>query len=240
MEIFKESEDYVIYAPESLGYVINEEIKILDKTIKRYCDLFGIEKFRKLVLNYFDKKEDFREFIYSLRGVNSLPEYAAGSFDRGMINAFVNPKLVVGSPWYSRALCMSSHELFHIMYKELVCNGVSALRIVWYDEGMALFMSGERFSLEDEGKFKDFYLKLKEDTKGLPNMNELEHGNSFKNENYDGYDLSYLCVRYLYETMSYEDFKSLIYDLDKVISIGENVLNDAFMYFDEKVISKKK
>ena len=135
---------------------------------------------------------------------------------------------------------MSSHELFHIMYREMVWKDDYDLRIVWYDEGMAMLMSGERFSLEDEGKFKDFYLKLKEDTKCLSNMNELEHGNSFKNENYDGYDLSYLCVKFLYEIMSYDQFKGLIYDLDKVRNIGGSVLNDAFIYFDEKVIFKKK
>ena len=77
-------------------------------------------------------------YIYHLRGEKeSLPSYAKGTFDEGMINAFIEPNWLVGSPMYIKKLYLASHELFHIMYQELVWNKENKPRIVWFDEGMA-------------------------------------------------------------------------------------------------------
>lgn len=40
------------------------------------------------------------------------------------------------------------------------------------------------------------------ETKNIPMINEIDHRKSFRNENYNVYDLSYLSIRYLSETMS--------------------------------------
>ena len=86
--------------------------------IKSYLILLLLEKIQ---INYFDSLEKFREYIYSLRGERkSLPEYATGTFDNGMINTFIKPNLFVGSPLYNKALYLANHELFHIMYQELI------------------------------------------------------------------------------------------------------------------------
>ena len=54
-----------------------------------------------------------------------------------MINAFIEPNWLVGSPMYIKKFYLASHELFHIMYQELVWNKENKPRIVWFDEGMA-------------------------------------------------------------------------------------------------------
>lgn len=51
--------------------------------------------------------------------------------------------LTIGSHLYNRRLYMASHELFHIMYKELIWEKENKIRIIWFDEGMAQFFSGE-------------------------------------------------------------------------------------------------
>ena len=114
-----------------------------------------------------------------------------------------------------------------------------ANRIVWYDEGMAQFFSGEKKNLEIEENFKRFYYEVKNSTKLVPKINELKHGNSFRNDNYNAYSLSYLAIKYLYETISFADFKALMSDFDRIKEIGEIVLYEMFEYYDIKYENKK-
>ncbi len=75
-----------------------------------------------------------------------------------MVNAYVNPKL------QSKKLYIASHELFHILYMKYVLNNDYSKRIVWYDEGMAQYMSGEKTFLSENDNFCKYYLKFKKET----------------------------------------------------------------------------
>ena len=66
-------------------------------------------------------------------------------------------------------------------------------------------------------------------------MNSLEHGNSFVNENYNGYDLSYLSIKYLSEVLSAEQFKNLMSDFSKISQFGDGIIQKMFSYYDEKL-----
>ncbi len=215
---------------ESLEKLAEATVQLLDKKIIEYKLFFGSPISEQIIVNYFDTVEEFREFIYEIRGErDSLPEYARGTYDNGMVNACVNPKFQL------KRLYTASHELFHILYMKYILNNDYSKRIVWYDEGMAQFMSGEKDSLNDDCIFKDFYLKVREETKVIPQMNSLEHGNSFVNEDYNGYDLSYLSIRYLSEVLSAEQFKDLMSDFSKISQLGEGIIQKIFSYYDEKL-----
>ena len=206
---------------------------MLDKKIIEYSIFFGVNIEEKINVNYFDTIEEFRKFIYEIRSErDSLPEYAKGTYDNGMVNACVNPKFQL------KRLYTASHELFHILYMKYILNNDYSKRIVWYDEGMAQFMSGEKGSLNDDSVFKNFYMKVKEATKVIPQMNTLEHGNSFVNEDYNGYDLSYLSIKYISEVLSTEQFKDLMSDFEKISQLGNNIINNMFSYYDEKLENK--
>lgn len=218
---------------ESLEDLAQATLSLLEKKIIEYNTFFDISIQEKIIVNYFDTVEEFREFIYEIRGEsNSLPEYARGTYDDGMVNACVNPKFQL------KRLYTASHELFHILYMKYILNNDYSKRIVWYDEGMAQFMSGEKDSLKDDSIFKDFYMKVKEATKVIPQMNTLEHGNSFVNEDYNGYDLSYLSIKYLSEVLSAEQFKDLMSDFKKISQLGNNIIHKMFSYYDEKLENK--
>lgn len=151
-----------------------------------------------------------------------------------MINAFIENDLIVDSPIYIRKLYLASHELFHIMYQELVCNKYKKRRVVWFDEGMAQFFSGEYdYELSDK-YFENWFKTLVKDTKIIPNLNDLDHGSEFETSNYSGYKLSLLAVKYLYDTMTFDSFKVLMYNPDDIIEIGSKVLTDAFKYYNNK------
>ncbi len=214
---------------ESLEKLAEATVQLLEQKIIEYKLFFDLSTSEQTTVNYFDTVEEFRRFIYEIRGErDSLPEYARGTYDNGMINACVNPKFQL------KRLYTASHELFHILYMKYVLNNDYSKRIVWYDEGMAQFMSGEKDSLTDDA-FKDFYLNVQEKTKIIPQMNSLEHGNSFVNENYNGYDLSYLSIKYLSEVLSAEKFKDLMSNFSKISQLGNDVIHKMFSYYDEKL-----
>lgn len=215
---------------ESLEDLAQATISVLNKKIIEYNTFFGITIYEKITVNYFDNVKEFREFIYEIRGErDSLPEYARGTYDNGMVNACVNPKLQL------KRLYTASHELFHILYMKYILNNDYSKRIVWYDEGMAQFMSGEKNSLSDNDNFKEFYLRVREETKIIPQMNSLEHGSSFVNKEYNGYDLSYLSIKYLSEVLSAEQFKDLMSNFSKISQFGDDIIQKMFGYYDEKL-----
>ena len=137
-----------------------------------------------------------------------------------------------------RHVYTANHELFHILYKWLTYKNDYSKRFIWYDEGMAVFMSGETDHLKDENKFLEFYSRVKKNTKIMPNMSVLHHGKEFINENYNGYNLGYLSVRYLHETLSPEEFKALWSDLDKIKTLGVDIVEKMFKYYDAKLASR--
>lgn len=217
---------------DSLQELANATLILLQNKIIEYRKFFNIEFDEQIIVNYFDNLEEFREFIYSIRGEReSLPKYAKGTYDEGMINAYIESDIQL------KRLYTSSHELFHILYMKYILKSDYSKRIVWYDEGMAQFMSGEKKKHDDEDNFKSFYLGVKESTKEIPNLNDLEHGNSFYNDKYNGYDLSYLSIRYLNETLKPEEFIKLMSDFSQIKELGNNIVNITFDYYDKKLLN---
>lgn len=224
---------YILNAPQSLKYITDNMHDVLNDKIEQYKKIFKIKQLNPIQINYFDNIEEFRNFIYKIRGEKeSLPEYATGTYDNGMINAFITPNIDINSNDYKIKLYLANHELFHILYMQYILKNDYQKRIVWYDEGMAQFLSGEMDELLDIEKFKKFYLKVKNNTLVIPNLNEIEHGTSFCNNNYNGYDLSYLCIRYLREIMTNEEFQDLMSNFSKIKEYGINIIENMFAYYD--------
>ena len=231
--MIKNNKAYILNAPQSLKYITDNMHDILNDKIEQYKKIFKIKQLNPIQINYFDNIEEFRNFIYKIRGEKeSLPEYAIGTYDNGMINAFIKPNIDINSNDYKIKLYLANHELFHILYMQYILKNDYQKRIVWYDEGMAQFLSGEMDELLDIEKFKKFYLKVKNNTLVIPNLNEIEHGTSFCNNNYNGYDLSYLCIRYLREIMTNEEFQDLMSNFSKIKEYGINIIENMFAYYD--------
>ena len=131
---------------------------------------------------------------------------------------------------YSKHLKSSLHEFIHIIYNDVIADE----RIIWLDEGLAMNLSGEYSIYDDEEKFKTFFQTSILSIKKFPSMNELTHGKEFVNEDYNGYDLSYLVVRYMLETMKHDDVLSTIKKSENVKLLGQNVLDNAIQYYSKK------
>ena len=226
---------YILNSPESLNYITDRLDDILPNKIEQYKKIFKIDNLEPVRINYFDNIDDFRNFIYELRGTkDTLPKYATGTYDKGMINAYIKTDVPVDSNDYNRELYTASHELFHILYLKYIRRYDYYKRIVCYDEGMAQFLSGEYDYLLDEEKFEEYFNKAKESTKVIPDINTLEHGTSFRNDNYDVYTLSYLSIRYLSEILNEEEFYNLMSNFDKIKEYGNTIIEDMFNYYSDK------
>jgi len=224
-----ETELCKVHYSDSLQEIVDSTIVLLQNKIVEYNQFFGIKFDQQVIVNYFDSRKEFREFIYKIRGEReSLPKWAKGTYDKGMVNAYIKPEEQL------KLIYTASHELYHILYYKYILKNDYSKRIVWYDEGMAQFMSGEKDKLNDDMLFKRFYINVKRNTKTIPDLNVLKQGDSFWNDKYNGYDLSYLAIRFLYENLKNEEFKSLISDLPKIKEYGNNLVSKMFDYYDEK------
>ncbi len=63
-----DTNNFVLYSPDSLKYVTDHILDILNKKIEEYKLLFGIKEYRKIEIYFFDNIEKFREYVYNLRG----------------------------------------------------------------------------------------------------------------------------------------------------------------------------
>ena len=61
------------------------------------------------------------------------------------------------------------------------------------------------------------------------------HGDSFCNDKYNGYDLSYLSVKYLNDILNPEKFVKLMPDFSKIKKYGEDIVTKMFSYYDQKL-----
>lgn len=218
------NESYTLYGPDSLREIIKPALHVLDKKKLEFCKLFGVEDFRPFNIYIFDDVDKYREFVGE-QGSDNIPEYSIGSFDKD-IYAYINPE--------DYKIQNLAHELFHVMYKDLVWEKLNKPRIVWYDEGMAQMLSGERYDNADE-YFKWCFTNTLETTKSFPeDLNSLKHEEkTFSTKDYDGYNLGYICVMYLREALSVNEFKDILYSPDEVNKIGQTVLNDAIDYYNK-------
>lgn len=91
---------------------------------------------------------------------------------------------------------------------------------------MAQLFSGE-YNFKDSS-YDDFLQDVKDKTKKIPNLNDISHGESFNNDNYNGYLLSLIAVKYIYDELGVDGFRKLMYNEDRIIKYGETILSNIF------------
>lgn len=76
----------------------------------------------------------------------------------------------------------------------------------------------------------------------MPNISFLhKHGSKYgefldnETDKYNGYDWSYLMIRYLIETLSKKEFDELMRSKNKIMNIESNIVNDTYNYFTRKI-----
>lgn len=222
---------FIINCSNSLVDIVKDMFEISLYKTKEIYDFFKIDSFRCVTANLFDDSNEFKSFVANIRGVSidDLPTYATGTFDEGMINAYINPNVKKDSIFYKGIIHMIFHELTHIIYSEYILKNDVSKRIIWLDEGLAQNLSGE-FTDDD---LDDFLNKFKS-FKNIPNLNELKHGEKFVNDDYNGYVISYLVVKYLTQTRGYDDLLTILKSNELSKELGNEITNEMKEYYLRK------
>ena len=202
--------DLTIFCSKSLETFSNEFIDYYNENIERVKEELFISQKTKIIIDITDKKEK-AGFVY---GKSSF----SGFFNDTGAFAYINLKGNKTKEYMFKGLI---HELIHHLYKYYV-YGKDKERITWVDEGLAQFFSNQKEELKNKEKYNFF---LEENLKLIDNinLNELNHNDrSFGNNN--GYNLSYIAIRYLYETHSHEEFIEIIKSKEKLLEIGNVII----------------
>jgi hypothetical protein len=218
LDVELNSNNLKIYCSKALTSFSQEFIKYYNKDISRIEVFLGIKDSKNLLVALTDKVED-TTFIYGLTDFSGFFT-ATGAF------AYINLNGTTSKDYMYKGLM---HELVHHLYKNYV-YGKEKERITWVDEGLATFLSKQKEELNDQDKYSSF---LKENLTPNIDLNKLNHNDrSFGSNN--GYNLSYIAIRYLYETTNKKEFLDIIKDENKLKSLGKTILATARTYYTKK------
>ena len=229
-----ETDDFIIYTDEDMADYPKMVLDTLTEKKKNIITFFNLSKIDKVRIDLYNKKEN----MYSHRKDIGLLTYEiglnSGFFDTNYICCYSDLTKV------SRKKAISNivHEFIHSVYQGYV--GEKGKRIVWLDEGLAENLSGQLSDIEDNSELltKWYLEKIVSENKEIPNIKFLHnHGIKYgefvdtETNKYNGYDISYLMVRYMIET----------YDKDmlqKLLRSYNSILEDAIADFNKKINKK--
>lgn len=212
-----ENNDLTIYCSNDLEAFSHEFINYFNENIERIKKELSIDKKTKFIVALTDD-ESMANFIYGKSGFS-------GFFTDTGAFAYIN---LNGNRTKDYILKGLMHELTHYLYKYYV-YGEEKERITWVDEGIAQFFSGQKDEFKDEARYRSF---LDDNLKSIDNidLNMLNHKDkSFGNNN--GYNLSYIAVRYLYETNKHDEFIDIIKNYDKLMDYGKSIISSMQVYY---------
>ncbi len=226
-----ENDDFAIYGEDDLDCMKQDLITLLSKKKEELLKFFQFSSFQKVSIHLFSSRETYLKFS---KQFFEPTVYSRGNHAGGMINLFYPVGNLKRDLFHFLDFIL--HEYVHLLYQSIYRGKQN--RILWLDEGLAQYLSGEASLLKkDEKKFRAWYFdRIIRRDKEIPNIQFLkQHGNhygQFIDEEfgkYSGYDLSYLLVRYMIEQ---KDIISLLYDKKKIEELEPHILQDCITYYN--------
>lgn len=233
-----DNNNFSIHTTPKLENFSKDVFKYINEKRPEILNFFGLNDFRKVQINLYDEKDEFINFTSQFF---EPPSYAIGNFAVGMVNFYISDDDLNDAKKCQRRIVSIVHEFVHLVYKERVQEKGENTRTVWLDEGLATFLSGQKSNLDDINNFKNWFLRnVVRRNKIIPAIAFLkEHGSKYgkfcdiETQKYNGYDLSYLIVRYLIETFPREQIQIVIRKKRLIDELGNTVLKDAVSYYSK-------
>ena len=237
--IYDDDEIRIITKPDEAKTEYHESlVSSVKEKIEEYKNIFNIDKIDKMTCviyhDYEEYKTDYREAFKS-----EPPVYSRGWFSAGLNTSFILKNFKEYDAKAGRnTACTFLHEIFHILYKNYVYKDTDK-RIVWFDEGLAQFFSGEAEFRPVLKQFRDNRDYLRVD-----NINERIQGNDSVPDNliftrknvFEGYTISYLTIEYLNETKGLDYIIDLMKDNEAILKLGNSdIFDEVIAYNDVKL-----
>lgn len=215
-------ESHLLPYTEGLDEKCNKKINSIINTFKVY-GAFPVN------IYLFLDEEQLNKFV------NKNPEWwtydvykkAYRSYD-SIVIACDKEKLINKQFHYANVF---AHMYFHILYNSV---GRQVEDTLWYEEGLAQLLSGERNMLDDEEKFKEVLLrKVFDDRYQIPMIEELNDPDLINSDKYNGYTISYMLVRYLLDRSSDKNVFTYfnLSNPEKIRTEGKSIINRAYNYY---------
>ena len=212
----------IIYCSNNLEDFAYEFKEYYYKSIKNIKESLDITEEIKIIVALTDKIEE-ANFVY---GKSSF----SGFFTDTGAFAFICLNEDKTKEYMFKGLML---EIVHYLYKYYV-YGAQKNRIVWVDEGIAQLLSGQKDEFQDDSLFKEFVIKNIKDLQNF-NLNTLDHKDkNFGNKN--GYNLSYIALKYLHDNFEKQKFLEIIKDENTLKQLGTYIIDEIKNNF---VIDKK-
>lgn len=227
-----ENNDFIIYGNADLNIIKIKLIEELSNKKKELLNFFRLNDFPKVTINLFNDHDVYLEFT---KQFFEPMKYSYGNFANGMINYTYDK--TYSDKNFEKLISKIMHEYIHILYKQIYKDKFD--RVVWLDEGLAQYLSGQFDKQQDnEEEFKNWFLDniIRRD-KEIPKIDYLKkHGSKYgefvdqETNKYSGYSISYLLVKYLFD--NYDNIYDIISDKEKIDEIETNIIEKSIKYYD--------
>lgn len=241
MKTIFNNEEIEILSSENLDYINDFIINATREKFDFYRKIFEVERLEKIRFVMYDSLEEFRNDYIKNNG-KIPPEYSRGYFKSKTNTSYIviDKVPIKNTPLWYKKIYTNSHEAFHLFYKKYIYGND---RIVWFDEGMAQFLSGENDNwLYDENKLRENFIIYNNSYIPIFNLNDRIQGNDsisdeliFKRDNvFDGYRTSLFIIKYLEETKGMNFIIQLMKNNDEILKLGENIIDEMRNYYLKK------
>lgn len=234
-------DDFAVLSTEKLQDFNKEFVKHTKRKFEEFKKIFGVDKLPKLNFVLFDDLEEYRQYRREQNNIEP-PSYSRGCFFEDTAVLVIDNIPQYGTKAFCQRCASGAHEAFHVYYRDFVYKN-SKDRVVWFDEGLAQYFSGEKDYLNKK-QFEEYYSKFRKNYKPISNLNNRRQGNSsvpddeiFQRKGViEGYTISYLAVRYLAETKGIDFLKDAMQDRNRILELGRTIPEEMIKYYDEKIL----
>ena len=143
MQIIEENKYFKVIADPYFENIKKDLISYLDVKIKYIMTFFRLDNIDKINIYLYTDKEEFQRVTRHPYSTN----YLAGAYNIFGIRVYVDLNAVSKREFYS---CIT-HELVHLIYQNYIQEKGIQNKVVWFEEGLAENLSGEKdFLLDDD------------------------------------------------------------------------------------------
>ena len=176
--MFKVYDDsnFVINYQDNLEKLVTNFVCYYKNKINELLKKFYLGSIDKMEISLFSDKDLLSYIPYKLGDF-------AGFFNNNGVNCYIN---INGKKSEDDIIKAIMHEIVHHIYRFYIESDTSN-RIIWFDEGLAMNFSLQNDKYNDDDNFKEFLVNKIFFIKSIPCINDLNHGGSFVNDNYNGY-----------------------------------------------------